>query len=63
MNKKRKLKDAPEVHNDAYSRRICHLKREEISSPAGKSERECPECLGTGQDDPPRGKYHGLCLS
>jgi hypothetical protein len=21
----------------------------------------CPECLGTGQDDPPPGKYHGLC--
>jgi len=21
----------------------------------------CPDCGGTGQDDPPPGKYHGLC--
>lgn len=21
----------------------------------------CPTCGGTGQDDPPLGKYHGLC--
>jgi DnaJ-class molecular chaperone len=21
----------------------------------------CPTCTGTGQDDPPPGKYHGLC--
>ena len=21
----------------------------------------CPVCLGTGQDDPPPGKYHGIC--
>jgi len=21
----------------------------------------CPDCLGTGQDDPPPGHYHSIC--
>ena len=25
------------------------------------SPKVCPDCRGSGQDDPPPGKYHGLC--
>lgn len=33
-------------------------KRRSISQ---DTQRECPECLGTGQDGPPPGQHHGLC--
>jgi len=42
------------------------LKHQEHSQPLQEphqdhAQRECPKCLGTGQDDPPPGQHHGLC--
>uniref|UniRef100_A0A6M3LVY7 Uncharacterized protein n=1 Tax=viral metagenome TaxID=1070528 RepID=A0A6M3LVY7_9ZZZZ len=47
---------------EAFERAIKEHEAKSAMKPVkGSEDRNCPVCGGTGQDDPPPGKYHGLC--